>query len=138
MEPVRLGQLLTVAPAGCAALMASVAAMMASSLRRSSFAVRSWMVMIRSFSTCSSWRWQVWQTLFRFVRGLRTPMVRDLEGMRDMAVVAHGDGFVAAVVPTLENLAHHVTVDARLGIIGKIRQSFGIGESEPTQTDGAA
>jgi hypothetical protein len=60
------------------------------------------------------------------------------KSMGSVTIVTHGNGLVAATIPAVIDLSHHVTVDASLGVIREIREPFGIGKSEAAQAHNPA
>lgn len=52
------------------------------------------------------------------------------EASRAMAVVADGNVGMAALHPSRMFIAHDMAVHARIGIVGEIRRTFGVTESE--------
>lgn len=53
--------------------------------------------------------------------------------MRQMAVVAGGDGVMRAFRPPGELIVHDVAVDAGLGIVAEIAKPFGVIEREGSE-----
>jgi hypothetical protein len=69
----------------------------------------------------------------------RRPAVHSLDDifvgvtMGRVAIVADRHRFVAAVVPPVVDVAHHVTVDAGGRVVGEIGAAFGVEEGEGAQ-----
>jgi hypothetical protein len=60
------------------------------------------------------------------------------KSVRSVTIVTHGNGLVAATIPAVIDLSHHVTVGASLRVIREIREPFGIGKSEAAQAHNPA